>query len=122
MRYAARMAFPSAGSKGGLGRCVPMFLTRSGALSPDRIMGVETGGCPHTAIREDASINIDAVERMLDRFPDLDLLHLWRAAVTIWRRPSVRSWLMCRFTSSMCREVIKFLARGVQGSLAPTYW
>jgi urease accessory protein len=50
------------------------FLTRSGALSPDRIMGVETGGCPHTAIREDASINIDAVERMLDRFPDLDLL------------------------------------------------
>jgi urease accessory protein len=50
------------------------FLTRSGALPPDRIMGVETGGCPHTAIREDASLNIDAVERMLDRFPDLDLL------------------------------------------------
>jgi urease accessory protein len=50
------------------------FLTRSGALAPERIMGVETGGCPHTAIREDASINIDAVERMLERFPDLDLL------------------------------------------------
>ena len=42
-----------------------MFLTRSGALSPDRIEGVETGGCPHTAIREDASINLAAVERMV---------------------------------------------------------
>jgi urease accessory protein len=50
------------------------FLIRSGALPPERIMGVETGGCPHTAIREDASINIDAVERMLGLFPDLDLL------------------------------------------------
>ena len=40
------------------------FLTRNGALSQDRIMGVETGGCPHTAIREDASINLDAVEQM----------------------------------------------------------
>jgi len=50
------------------------FLTRSGALPPERIMGVETGGCPHTAIREDASINLDAVERMLQRFPELELL------------------------------------------------
>src|SRR5918992_477044 len=50
------------------------FLTRSGALPPERIVGVETGGCPHTAIREDASINIDAVERLLGRFPNLDLL------------------------------------------------
>ncbi len=43
------------------------FLTRNGALSQDRIMGVETGGCPHTAIREDASINLDAVEQMAQR-------------------------------------------------------
>src|SRR5215475_6540267 len=50
------------------------FLIRSHALVPERIMGVETGGCPHTAIREDASINIAAVESMLARFPDLDLL------------------------------------------------
>lgn len=50
------------------------FLIRSQALPPERIMGVETGGCPHTAIREDASINIAAVESMLGRFPDLDLL------------------------------------------------
>ncbi|QNT69047.1 urease accessory protein UreG [Defluviicoccus vanus] len=52
------------------------FLTRSGALAPERIMGVETGGCPHTAIREDASINLAAVETMLGRFPDLDLIFI----------------------------------------------
>ncbi|WP_422367235.1 urease accessory protein UreG [Pelagibius sp.] len=50
------------------------FLTRSGALPPERIMGVETGGCPHTAIREDASINLAAVADMRQRFPALDLV------------------------------------------------
>ena len=52
------------------------FLTRSGALPPERIMGVETGGCPHTAIREDASINLRAVSQMCRRFPALDLLFI----------------------------------------------
>jgi urease accessory protein len=50
------------------------FLTRSGALPPERIMGVETGGCPHTAIREDASINLAAVAEMRGRFPGLDVI------------------------------------------------
>ncbi len=50
------------------------FLTRAGALEPERIVGVETGGCPHTAIREDASINLAAVETMRARFPALDLI------------------------------------------------
>jgi urease accessory protein len=50
------------------------FLTRSGALAPERIIGVETGGCPHTAIREDASINLAAVAEMEARFPGLDLI------------------------------------------------
>jgi urease accessory protein len=50
------------------------FLTRSGALPPERIMGVETGGCPHTAIREDASINLAAVQDMRSRFPGLDVI------------------------------------------------
>ncbi|HWA42060.1 MAG TPA: urease accessory protein UreG [Hypericibacter adhaerens] len=50
------------------------FLNRSGALAPERIMGVETGGCPHTAIREDASINLAAVAAMQTRFPTLDLI------------------------------------------------
>jgi urease accessory protein len=52
------------------------FLTRSGALPPDRIRGVETGGCPHTAIREDASINLAAVAEICARFPRLDLLFI----------------------------------------------
>jgi urease accessory protein len=50
------------------------FLVRSGALAAERIVGVETGGCPHTAIREDASINIGAVEDLCARFPDLELV------------------------------------------------
>ena len=50
------------------------FLTRSGALAPDRILGVETGGCPHTAIREDASINLAAVADLNGRFPALDVV------------------------------------------------
>ena len=50
------------------------FLVRSGALAPERIAGVETGGCPHTAIREDASINLAAVAEMRRKFPQLDLV------------------------------------------------
>lgn len=50
------------------------FLTRSGALAPERIRGVETGGCPHTAIREDASINLAAVAELEAAFPALDLI------------------------------------------------
>jgi urease accessory protein len=51
------------------------FLVRNEALTPDRIMGVETGGCPHTAIREDASINLEAVERLSNRF-ELDVVFI----------------------------------------------
>ena len=50
------------------------FLVRNDALSPDRIIGVETGGCPHTAIREDASINLEAVDRLAARFGNLDIV------------------------------------------------
>jgi urease accessory protein len=50
------------------------FLVRSGALAPERIAGVETGGCPHTAIREDASINLAAIADMRKKFPNLDLV------------------------------------------------
>jgi len=50
------------------------FLVRNEALAPERIIGVETGGCPHTAIREDASINLEAVARLNRRFADLDLI------------------------------------------------
>ncbi len=50
------------------------ILLRAGALPAERLMGVETGGCPHTAIREDASINLEAIARMSAEFPDLDLI------------------------------------------------
>ena len=50
------------------------FLTRAGSLTPDRILGIETGGCPHTAIREDASINLAGVAEMNRRFPALDVI------------------------------------------------
>jgi urease accessory protein len=52
------------------------ILIRAGALPEDRILGVETGGCPHTAIREDISANLEAVEQMIQRFPQLDILFL----------------------------------------------
>src|ERR1700758_1421942 len=52
------------------------FLVRSEALPANRIIGVETGGCPHTAIREDASINFDAIAEMQERFPALDIIFL----------------------------------------------
>ena len=52
------------------------LLTVAGALPPERIMGVETGGCPHTAIREDASINLHAVDVMLEKFPDADIVFI----------------------------------------------
>jgi urease accessory protein len=52
------------------------FLHRSGALPADRIIGVQTGGCPHTAIREDASLNFDALDTLSSRFPDLEIVFL----------------------------------------------
>jgi urease accessory protein len=52
------------------------FLTRNGALPKERIVGVETGGCPHTAIREDASINLTAVEELTTRFSPLDVVFI----------------------------------------------
>lgn len=53
-----------------------LILTRSGALPPERIMGVETGGCPHTAIREDASMNLAAIETFQAAFPDLEIIFI----------------------------------------------
>jgi urease accessory protein len=52
------------------------FLVRSGALDADRIIGVQTGGCPHTAIREDASMNFEALDEMSARYPDLEIVFL----------------------------------------------
>lgn len=53
-----------------------LILTRAEALPPDRIQGVETGGCPHTAIRDDVSINLSAIHMMEQKFPDLDIIFI----------------------------------------------
>ena len=52
------------------------FLTKNSLLPPERIMGVETGGCPHSAIREDASMNLEAVDEMVARFPDVEIVFI----------------------------------------------
>lgn len=52
------------------------FLSKNSVLPIERIIGVETGGCPHTAIREDASMNLEAVEEMMERFPDIEILFI----------------------------------------------
>lgn len=51
-----------------------LILTRSGVLEPERIIGVETGGCPHTAVREDISMNLDAIDRLKEKFNNLDII------------------------------------------------
>lgn len=53
-----------------------LFLTKNSLLPAERIIGVETGGCPHTAIREDASMNLEAVEEMASRFPDVEIIFI----------------------------------------------
>ena len=67
------------------------LLTVAGALEPERIMGVETGGCPHTAIREDASINLEAVDRMLGEVSRMPTSSSSRVVVTTWPPPSAPS-------------------------------
>ena len=73
------------------------FLTRRGVLPPDRIVGVETGGCPHTAIREDASVNLEASSALMRRFPTWTFCSS-RAAETTWPPRSARNWSTPRST------------------------
>ena len=94
------------------------FLTRAGALAPERIVGVETGGCPHTAIREDASINLVAVAEM-GEFPGLELI-LNRAA-TISPRPFTRIG-RARDLFIAVSAGDKFRARARRASSARSSW
>ena len=73
------------------------FLVRSEALPADRILGVQTGGCPHTAIREDASMNLDALDVLTERHPNLDLSSS-RAAATTSPPASAPNWWTRRST------------------------
>ena len=91
------------------------FLMRSQALPLERIIGVETGGCPHTAIREDASINLAAVDEMVRRFPDLDIVLDRVAAATTSPRPSRPSSPTSPSTSSTSAAGDKIPRKGGPG-------
>src|SRR5439155_671158 len=97
------------------------FLVRSEALSADRIIGVQTGGCPHTAIREDASMNFEAIDEMTGRHRDLDVIFLEDDA----RRSSVRLHQSQarrrpagRHRVDPARALLRNVARGFQPSAA----
>ena len=98
------------------------FLTRSGALAPERIIGVETGGCPHTAIREDASINLAAVAEMSRSRSPTSTSSSSSAAATISPRPSARSLPTSRSMSSTSRPATRSRARAGRASRAPICW
>jgi urease accessory protein len=97
------------------------FLTRSGALVPERITGVETGGCPHTAIREDASINLAAVAEMNARFPGLELIFIESGGDNL-AATLARSSRISPSTSSTSRRAARSRARAGRASPAPTCW
>jgi len=88
------------------------FLAKNSVLPVERITGVETGGCPHTAIREDASMNLEAVDEMVERFPDIEI-YLLKVVEIICLQPLVRSWSMRRFLSLMWQKAIKFREKAV---------
>ena len=84
-----------------------LFLAKNSSLDEDRIIGVETGGCPHTAIREDASMNFEAIETLQERFNhDLE---------TTWLRPSALIWLILPFILLTLLRVKKSHVRLVKG-------
>ena len=93
------------------------ILTRLSALSSDRIVGVETGGCPHTAIRDDVSANLEAIDMMLERFGQQSGHHLPRkAAAIIWQPASAQNWLMSSSTSLMSLAATNSPAKVAQAS------
>ena len=96
------------------------FLAKNSVLPLERIIGVETGGCPHTAIREDASMNLEAVDEMMERFPDIELL-LSRAAVTTSPLRSVRSLWTPRSLLSMSLRAIRFRGKAALALHGPIF-
>ena len=88
------------------------FLCKNSIMPRERIIGVETGGCPHTAIREDASMNLEAVDEMMSRFPDIQIIFI----------ESGGDNLSATFSPSMSQRVIRFREKAVRESLALTCW
>ena len=97
------------------------FLVRREVLLSERVLGVETGSCPHTAIREDATVNLEAIRQLTDRFPDLELILLESGGDT-WRRRSVRNWWIPQSTSSTWPRATRFPAKADPPSRGLIFW
>ena len=90
-------------------------MAKNSSLDEDRIIGVETGGCPHTAIREDASMNFEAIETLQERFNhDLDVIFL-ESGGDNWLQPSALIWLILPFILLTLLRVKKSHVRLVKG-------
>ena len=97
------------------------FLTRAGSLPPERIMGIETGGCPHTAIREDASINLAGVAEMRRRFPALDVILIESGGDNLAATFSPELADLTIYVIDVSAE-IRFRARGDRGLRGAICW
>ena len=98
------------------------FLAKNSVMPKERIIGVETGGCPHTAIREDASMNLEAVDEMMEKFPDIQLLFIESGGGQSVRHLLPRSWWTPRFLSLMWRRATKFPAKAAPASPGRICW
>lgn len=92
-----------------------LFLAKNSSLDEDRIIGVETGGCPHTAIREDASMNFEAIETLQERFNMIWMLSSLKVVETTWPRHLALTWLISLFTLLTLLRVKKSLVRLAKG-------
>ena len=91
------------------------FVIKSGAISPDRVIGVETGGCPHTAIREDVSMNAHAIEEMGERHPDLDIIFVESGGDNLAATFQSRAGRQPSSTSSTSPRATRSRARAARG-------
>ncbi len=98
------------------------ILTEAGALAPERIVGVETGGCPHTAIREDASMNLAAVEALSEKFGNLDLIFVESGGDNLERHLQPGAGGSGPSTSSMWPKGRRSRAKADRGSPNPISW
>ena len=97
------------------------FLAKNSIMPLERITGVETGGCPHTAIREDASMNLEAVEEMAEKFPDIELFFIESGGDNLSATFS-RNWLTPPSLSLMWQKATRSPEKEVPGSPVPICW
>ena len=97
------------------------FLAKNSVMPRDRITGVETGGCPHTAIREDASMNLEAVDELVDKFPDIELVFIESGGDNLSATFSPEQLMLPSLLLTLLK-VIKFHVKVARVLLVPIYW